>query len=500
MKPRANATKLIASPQQATLRLVEAPAASGEPGPAAAEFDFAPGDGAEPSPAGVCSTATIEQAPDGSSVREASAPGFTASEASATLRRWTPILLKFASVQMVVQALGFAGGILIVRSLPKQEYALYTLGNMMLAMILVLADSGIGSSMTAIGGRLWQDNNKLGILVKTAMQLRHQMALGIIVIVLPALTWLLVRNGASPLTTATIVLAVLAGCGLELVTRVYAIVLRLKSEFRQIQKQALVGAIVKLAALALALSLYFNAATAMLSVAAAYAVQFWMLRRWAHGALNMDASPDPGIRSEMLPVIRRQSFHALHHCLESQITIWLISIFGSTENVANVGALGRLALLFSIFATIITEIVAPAFARIQSPAQVSRRYWQLVICYGFFCACIVAVIAAFPRQTIWVLGSQYADLQKYGVLIALSMVTAAMGDLLLGLNAARAWIVPPLTYYPFSLAILALLVWRLNLATIRGVLWLGILSDVPIVSTLIFYAVIRMRRMQAQPA
>ena len=45
----------------------------------------------------------------------------------ALLRRWTPILVKFASVQAVVQVVGFAAGILVIRNLPKREYALYTL-------------------------------------------------------------------------------------------------------------------------------------------------------------------------------------------------------------------------------------------------------------------------------------------------------------------------------------------------------------------------------------
>ena len=51
------------------------------------------------------------------------------------LKRWLPILVKFASIQAVVQVLGFAAGILIVRTLPKRDYALYTIGNTMLATI-----------------------------------------------------------------------------------------------------------------------------------------------------------------------------------------------------------------------------------------------------------------------------------------------------------------------------------------------------------------------------
>jgi hypothetical protein len=55
----------------------------------------------------------------------------------------------------LVPVLGLAGGFLVVRNPPKREYALSTLGNTMQASSL--AESGICSAPTAIGGRIWQD-------------------------------------------------------------------------------------------------------------------------------------------------------------------------------------------------------------------------------------------------------------------------------------------------------------------------------------------------------
>ena len=124
------------------------------------------------------------------------------------IQKWFPILVRFTSVQVVVQALGFAAGILIVRGLPKREYAFYTIGNTMLATILLLADSGISSALTAIGGRVWQDDHRLGRLLTTTLQLRRQLAILTILVVVPVLVWLLRQNGANPLVTIGVVLAV----------------------------------------------------------------------------------------------------------------------------------------------------------------------------------------------------------------------------------------------------------------------------------------------------
>ena len=63
-----------------------------------------------------------------------------------------------------MQCLGFGAGILVIRNLPKREYALYTLGTATLSMIMILADSGIGSAMTAVGGRVWRDRYRLSQL------------------------------------------------------------------------------------------------------------------------------------------------------------------------------------------------------------------------------------------------------------------------------------------------------------------------------------------------
>src|SRR6266478_4680092 len=89
------------------------------------------------------------------------------------IQKWFPILVKFTSVQVIVQTLGFAAGILIVRGLPKREYAFYTIGNTMVAKRLPVAGNGIRCALYAIGGGVWQDDHRLGRLLTTALQLRR---------------------------------------------------------------------------------------------------------------------------------------------------------------------------------------------------------------------------------------------------------------------------------------------------------------------------------------
>ena len=412
--------------------------------------------------------------------------------ARSLLEKWLPILARFTFIQGVVQLLGFAAGILIVRELTKREYAFYTIGNTMLSTILLLADSGISSGLSAIGGRIWQDNGRLGSLMNTALQLRRQLAVLTIVVVVPVLVWLLRQNGAHLRETILLVAAVLAGSGLELITRIYSVALRLKSQIRQIQNQALTAAIVKLAVVGVALFIFFNAIVAILSVVIGYAVQFWMLRRWAAKNIDRSAPPDDTMRAEILSVIRKQSPHSIYYCLQGQITVWLISIFGSTDNVANVGALSRLALLFMIVSSVFSEVILPAFSRIQSPSQVRKRFFQIVFGYIAMSALLMCVIMAFPRQILSILGSQYANLQSEGILMAASAIVLAISGLLWAVNAARAWIVPPHILIPCTLTLQVVLVMILDLSTVKGVLLFSIYSGIPSIVLSIWCALRRM--------
>ena len=417
------------------------------------------------------------------------APGWFA---QATLRKWAPILVKFAFVQAVVQVVGFAAGLLIVRSLPKREYAFYTIGNTMLATILILADSGISSALSSIGGRVWQDHQRLSSLVNTALQLRRQLAALTVLFVVPVLIWLLLQNGANPLVTLGVVLAVLAGSALELFTHIYAIALRLRSEFRQIQTQALSGALVKLAIVGIALFIFLNATVALSAVVLGYAVQFWMARRWVNREIDREAPADPEMRSEIVSVLRRAAPHSLYYCLQAQITVWLISIFGNSENVANVGALGRLVVVFALLSSVTVEVVLPAFSRIQSLGQLRRRYLQIVLGYFVFSVLLVGVVAAFPQQVLSILGSQYSHLHSEGILMAACAVASTMAGLLWATNAARAWIVPPLLLIPCTIAVQVVLVFLLRLSTVRGVLLFTMYTWVPSIAFSVGLAVKKM--------
>ena len=76
------------------------------------------------------------------------------------LLEWGRLLLLTGSAQLLIQCLSFASGILVIRLLPIQEYAIYTLANTMLGTIALLADGGVATGAMSIGGKVWQDPSR----------------------------------------------------------------------------------------------------------------------------------------------------------------------------------------------------------------------------------------------------------------------------------------------------------------------------------------------------
>ena len=144
---------------------------------------------------------------------------------------------------MLVQLIGFAAGILLVRRLDQHEYALFTIANTMQGTINVLADIGISIGLVSIGGRVWQDRHRFGELVSTGLKLRRKLGATAVLIVTPLLYLMLVKNGASVFYAAILITAILGGLCVQLSLGVLDVVPRLRSDIRQIQRIDLTGSI-----------------------------------------------------------------------------------------------------------------------------------------------------------------------------------------------------------------------------------------------------------------
>jgi O-antigen/teichoic acid export membrane protein len=386
---------------------------------------------------------------------------------------------KFAVVQGIVQMVGFLSGILLIRHLDQREYAYFTIANTMQGTLNTLADIGISVGLVSIGGRVWQDRNRFGQLIKTASNLRRKLGAIAAIVITPILFFMLVKNGAPLPYTFVLIALVLAGLAVQLALGVLGVVPRLRSDIGRIQTIDFVGAAVRLVVLVALMYLFLNSAVAVAVGSATLFVQYWMLRRYAARVIDFDAPENEEDRSAMQRFIRHLAANAVFFCFQGQITIFLLGFFGRVNAIAEVGALGRLGMVFTVLTNLLTNVFGPAFARCQDPKRLRWQYAAIVGGVTAFSLVLIAAAALFPGAFLFVLGAKYAHLERELVLMVGGAVVGALTGTFWTLNASKAWIAGSWLYIPLTVGTQILLIPITDFSSVRSVLMFNLLSAVP---------------------
>jgi O-antigen/teichoic acid export membrane protein len=386
----------------------------------------------------------------------------------------------FATVQVVVQLISFASGILVVRHLDQREYAYFTIANTMQGTINLLADIGISIGLVSIGGRVWQDRHRFGELITTALGLRRKLGTVAILTITPILYLMLIRNGASVPYTLLLIAVIIGGLIAQLSVGVLSVVPRLHSDVAKIQSIDFIGAIARLLVLGALLFVFLNAGLAAAAGSFVLVLQYWLLHRYVAGVIDLDAPENAEDRTAMRGFIKSQAANAIFFCLQGQITIFLISFFGTRAGaVAEVGALGRLAKIFAVLTHLLTNVLAPAFARCQNLWKLRWMYAGIVGSVAAFSLALVAAAAWFPHAFLFVLGPNYTHLEKELVWMVGGAVAGALTGTFWALNASKAWIAGSWLYIPTTLATQMALIPYTDFSSVRGVLIFNLISALP---------------------
>src|SRR5436305_2712567 len=335
----------------------------------------------------------------------------------------------YAMVQVIGQIIAFSSGILLVRWLPQREYAYFTIANAMQATLMLLADIGVSVGLVSIGGRVWQDRHRFGELINTGLAVRKKLAAVAAIIVAPILYAMLARNGASSIYTLLLIGVVLAGFAIQISVDIFSVVPRLRSDIGRIQKIDFSCAIARLLLILGLVYLFAIAGLAVAIASATFLLQYFLLRAYAAKVVDLKANENAEDRHEIVRLIKSLAANTLFYCFQGQITVFLITFFGRhTASVAEVGALGRLAMIFTVLMNMLTNIFVPAFARCHDKRKLHWLYIGIVGGVVLFSSAVIAGAAFFPEQFLFVLGHRYAHLHRELLLmVGVAVISALSG-------------------------------------------------------------------------
>ncbi len=394
----------------------------------------------------------------------------------ATWARRARIVGSVGLLQVIVMATNVVAGLLIVRTLDKGQYALFTVALTMAAMLVNLSDCGVQAGLLSIGGCTHRNRDQLSEAIATARQARWQLTAGAVLLITPLTFFLLRQNDASWLETAVLTALVIAGAVPAIASGTLLVPLGLLGKYSLVQWAELLGSVGRLVWLAVAILAYPVAAVCLVAYVISVLLKNAVLLRFLRQDVDLAAAPSPAYRKEILGVLRSLWFPTMFSAIQGQIGIWLLSVIGTPADVADLGALSRFAAIFGVVSVVITSTVTPTFARCQDRAQLIRLALQAMIGIGIVCGTVTALGFKVPWLFAWVLGPRY---QHFSIEIGLYLVFGSIGvftTLLWGLMSAKlwlkmAWIVPPLT-----LLAQCLMPGLFNVSTVTGALCFMIAS------------------------
>ena len=393
----------------------------------------------------------------------------------AKLIEWGRLITITGTAQIAVQALGFAGGVLVIRILPTQEYALYTLANTMVGTMLLLADGGIATGVMSQGGRVWQSRERLGSVLATGLQLRRKFATISLLLALPALLYLLRHHGASWLMAIFITGALIPAFFTTLSGTLLEIAPKLHQNIVPLQRYQVESSVGRVVLLSLSLIIFPWAGLAILVASLPQVWSNWRLRKLTKTYADDTQAVDPLVRQEILAKVKRLLPDALYYCFACQFAIWLISFYGSTAAVAQIGALGRLAVALSLFTVLFSSLILPRFARLPDQASLLfQHFTRLVIGLLGLSAAIVAGTWLLATPILWVLGKQYAGLQVELTLMMVGKCLSMAASLIFLLCTSKGWIINPLISIPLGIISTGLGVYFFDFSSLQGIFRLDI--------------------------
>lgn len=383
---------------------------------------------------------------------------------------WFKLISITGGAQLIVQMVGLVSGILVIRMLPTNEYALYTLANTMLGTMVMLTDSGISTGVMAQGSKVWQNRTKLGSVLVTGLDLRKKFAVGSLIISTPFLLYLLRGHGASWLVSVLLVISLVPAFLTSLSGTMLSIPPRLQQDIVPLQKNQVVSNVGRLCITTLVL---FTFPFAYLTIFAAGIPQIWANRKLRKISVNYadwDQKPDMAIRKEILTIVKKILPGTVYFCLYSQITIWLCSFINSTEAVAQAGALGRLVMVLGLFNMVFSTLITPRFSRLQENYHLLiKRFIQIFGGLLLLSCFIIGIVWIFPSQVLWILGKGYANLTTEIVLNVIGSCLSFIAGSVVGLYTSRGWVLNPVISILVSLASLASGALLFKLSTLQGI-------------------------------
>lgn len=406
-------------------------------------------------------------------------------------------MLAFVLGQPSVQLLNLLTGFFLLRWLSKEEFAMFGVAFAFQSTVNQLTDLGFSASIVALAGERGQEPAWLGRYLRAAWHYRTRL-LGFTLlgaaVAFPLLTWRQDWGAGTKLLLFGAIALAVAGQSWMM----YGSALLVHRRLRDYYSPQITGAAVRLG---LCAALYFTGLLSAWAVAWLGALVIgwtgWSYRRAARDCVLEPAQSDPEANREMRRYLAPFIPGAIFYALQGQITVGIISVFGSTEQLAEISAVGRLGQLFLFFNAFNAILLEPYFARL--PVQLIKRRYVLIVALAAIMGLALSAFGfMFPQPLLWLLGPKYGNLQQAIGWVVVTACITYVANVMWTMHAARRWVYWWVTVTYIIVVVIAQVACAvtMDLSKTMQVIWFGAITALVILGVTIANGIYGISRAQ----
>jgi O-antigen/teichoic acid export membrane protein len=355
-------------------------------------------------------------------------------------RRAVAIVATFFFGQGALQGLQFLAGLYLVRMLSIEAYAQFGLAYAFQVSMGSLMDLGFTSTIIPLVGEHRDNRQLVGRYVRSAKYLRDRTFWVLAPFAAMAFFAIMHKHhwhwGLQVLLVLSVLVTLHSSGRVSYFSAPLLIFGRMR-EYYVPQTLAVFGRLVAYVVCGLAGVL--NAWVAAGFMALNVATNGALFEKSAKRYMDWPAANNHAINREVLRYIIPATPAIIFSAFQAQISLFLISIFGQTTNIAEVAALGKLGQLFAVMMTFNVVVIEPYIARL-SRERLLSHYLSFLAVTALLCVPVVLVAFEFPAPFLWVLGSNYKSLGGSIGWVVLAACISHLAGLMWIMNRARKWL------------------------------------------------------------
>lgn len=330
----------------------------------------------------------------------------------------------------------------MIRWLSKEDYATFTLALAIQGTAAVLVELGFSSGLVALVGTRFKEPVTVGRYVSAVMFYRTKLlVVGALVL---AAVFFLSGNHYGWDTSLIVVIwtAVVGSLIFEARSACYTPILELHQHVKEIYLIDLISSAGRFALIILAyVSGLLSAPVALLIGMFQVGLGSSLAKHWAKNLIKIPTSGTDitGEKKELLSLTLPKVVGAVFFAFQGQVTIFLIGIFGQYNQMADLGALSRIGMLFLMPTALVIVLLVPWFTKL-THQKIVKAYAGLIGIYSIFGLCLILATKFFPNLFLFILGSGYASLEYEIYLFAISSTFGLLSGLCYHLTACRKWV------------------------------------------------------------